>query len=176
MTDDAYPQPQPRDPDWPRYSTRPFHPYRFVPRAGRHPYRHPKGHSHGQGLPDASAFPPEAWQGSEEYRFGIDLYNHAYWWEAHEILEEIWHRVGHDTLQGQFLQGLIQLAAGLLHRFGGRDKPFRVQVCAGLDRMRQVPDHYMGVDVARLRQEFEAILEDPERPYPLIRLEDREAG
>lgn len=164
--------PTPRDPGWPRYSEGPFPPYRFVPRLAPHPYRHPQGHSRGRGLPIVEAFPPARWRNSDDYLRGIDLYNFAYWWEAHEILEEIWHKVGHTCEQGRFLQGLIQLAAGLLHRAGGHVGAFRHQVGKGIERLGTVSDPFMGVAVEPLIAEFEDILADPGRPYPLIKLLD----
>jgi predicted metal-dependent hydrolase len=163
-------EPAPCRPDLPRYTRRAFPPYRFVPRSGPHPYRDAEGHSHGRGLPEVTAFPPEAWRSSEDYLFGIDLYNHAYWWEAHEVLEELWHLAGHRTQQGQFLQGLIQLAAGLLHRFSEREGPFRVQVGRGIERLRTVPSVYMGVPVDQLIQAFQHLPSDPHGAYPLILL------
>jgi predicted metal-dependent hydrolase len=123
-----------------------------------------------------TAFPPEAWRSSEDYLFGIDLYNHAYWWESHEVLEELWHLAGHRTQQGWFLQGLIQLAAGLLHRFSGREKPFRVQLGRGIERLRTVPDPYMGVGVGDLVNSFERLSADPHSGYPLILLSSLESA
>lgn len=105
-----------------------------------------------------------------EYLLGVDYYNFAYWWEAHEILEEIWHRVGHQSEQGQFLQGLIQVAAGFLHRFGGRTRQFRIQSERGRARLIKIPDVYMGVDIAVFVKELEATTEQPSQHYPLIRL------
>lgn len=163
-------QPLPRDPDWPRYSDVPFPPYRYVPRLTPHPYRDPVGHSFGRGLPSVCGFSPQDWRSAPEYHLGIDYYNFAYWWEAHEILEEIWHKVGHQTQQGQFLQGLIQVAAGFLHRFAGRKKQFHRQVEKGLERLANVPDHYMGVDVLSFVDEVRATLVDQTDDYPLIEL------
>jgi hypothetical protein len=54
--------------------------------------------------------PPGA---TEPFRHGVDLYNHAFFWEAHEAWEQLWHACpeGADRLA---LQGLIQVAAALL--------------------------------------------------------------
>ncbi len=135
-----------------------------------HPYRETTGHSYGRGLPHAQGFSPEEWRSAPEYLLGIDYYNFAYWWEAHEILEEIWHKVGHRTEQGQFLQGLIQVAAGFLHRFGGRKKQFYRQAEQGLSRLAATPDLYMGVNVAAFVTEVRTTLEEGARDYPLIEL------
>ena len=82
---------------WPRYSARPFPPYRFIPGNNPHPRRHPQGHSFGCPEPSPEPYRPEDWCQSEDYRFGIDLYNFAYWWECHEVFEGFWHAVGPKT-------------------------------------------------------------------------------
>lgn len=92
-------EPQPADPHGPRYSTRPFPPYRFVPGQTPHPRRHPHGHSYGQAEPNPALFPAEEWQKSDAYLYGIDLYNFAYWWECHEVFEGLWHAAGRETEQ-----------------------------------------------------------------------------
>jgi predicted metal-dependent hydrolase len=117
------------------------------------------------------SFEPAAWRRSEDYLYGIDLYNFAYWWEAHEVLEELWHLAGHRSPQGRLLQGLIQLSAGLLHRFAGRDRPFRVLVAKGVERLSGLPDPFMGVGVTALAQAFRVLRDDPTSPYPLISLD-----
>lgn len=46
--------------------------------------------------------------------FGIDLFNHGYFWEAHEIWENPWRRALAGSDRKLFLQGLIRLAAAAL--------------------------------------------------------------
>ena len=100
----------------PRYSTRPFPAYAFRPGRNPHPTRDPQGHSRARAQDTAPAFDPARWGESGEYLFGVDLFNHAYWWEAHEAWEACWIAAGRDTVAGQFLQGLIQAAAACLKR------------------------------------------------------------
>ncbi len=54
------------------------------------------------------------WRDHETWLLGVDLYNQAYWWEAHEQWEAMWRLAtpGQDT--AHLLQGLIQLGASLL--------------------------------------------------------------
>lgn len=104
-------EPAPANADWPRYSSSPFPAYRFVPGNSPHPRRNPQGHSFGCPEPSPTPCRPEEWAQSEDYRFGIDLYNFAYWWECHEVFEGFWHAVGRKTEQGLFFQALIQLTA-----------------------------------------------------------------
>ena len=41
----------------------------------------------------------------------LDLFNHGYYWEAHEEWERLWRVSGQDSLPGRFLKGLIKLSA-----------------------------------------------------------------
>ena len=98
-----------------RYTTTAFPPYRFIPGKFPHPVANPDGHSYlppGASEPAVPYFPPEMWRESEAYLFGCDLYNHGYWWEAHEAWEGMWHVVPKPSAQRSFLQGLIQVTAG----------------------------------------------------------------
>ncbi len=97
-----------------RYIDVPFPSYRFVPGRAPHPTAHPDGHSYhapGSPPPPVTYYPPEAWQRSPDYLYGCDLYNHGYWWEAHEAWEGLWQLTDKRAAQGRFLQGLIQVSA-----------------------------------------------------------------
>ena len=139
-------EPAAPDPEWPRYSTRSFPPYRFVPGRSPHPSRDPRGHSYGRAEHSPPALPPDRWAESESYLFGIDLHNFAYWWECHEELEQLWNAVGHATPQGQFLQGIIQVSAANLKYFMGSAVHARLAE-EGLARLHGLPDRFMGADV-----------------------------
>ena len=45
------------------------------------------------------------------FRYGVDLFNHGYYWEAHEAWEGVWHACGRRGRLADFLKGLIHLAA-----------------------------------------------------------------
>jgi hypothetical protein len=150
-------EPHPPDPTWPRYSTRPFPSYRFLPGKSPHPRRNPLGHSYDQPEPKLLAFPPEEWQRAEDYLYGIDLYNFAYWWECHEVFEGLWHAVGHHSVQGNFFQALIQLAAANLKRFLGNEQAAQKLARSGLARLQNLPQLYMGIDVVALSESCRAI-------------------
>ena len=86
-------------------------PYSYVTRHFPHPLRDPAGHMAGH-VPQPVAPPdPERWRECHEYLHGIDLFNYGYYWEAHEAWESLWHAVGRGGLLGNFLKGLIKLAA-----------------------------------------------------------------
>lgn len=163
-------EPHPPNPTWPRYSTRPFPPYRFLPGENSHPRRDPLGHSYGQPEPKPLASPPKEWQRSEDYLYGIDLYNYAYWWECHEIFEGLWHAAGHNTEQGNFFQALIQFAAANLKRLLGNHRAAGNLLSRGIVRLQRAPKFYMGMDVARLTEDFRQHVAGSDFRAPLIRL------
>ena len=54
---------------------------------------------------------PDDLAADETFRFGVDLYNHGFPWEAHEAWEALWHAAPHGSASRLLLQGLIQAAA-----------------------------------------------------------------
>ena len=54
----------------------------------------------------------------DDFLYGIDLFNAAYWWEAHVYFERLWAETP-SADEREFLQGLIQLAAALVKRRAG---------------------------------------------------------
>lgn len=106
-----------------RYGGRPFFSYRFATGLAPHPTENPRGHSYrpaGTPAPQVVHVAPERWEEDEEYLFGCDLYNHAYWWEAHEAWEGLWRLCEPDGIPFRFFQGLIQVSAAHLKLFLGR--------------------------------------------------------
>ena len=51
------------------------------------------------------------WRTSTHYLLGVDLFNHGYYWEAHEAWEGLWHACGRAGEVAEFLKALIKLAA-----------------------------------------------------------------
>lgn len=163
-------EPRPPDPSCPRYSDRPFPSYRFVPGQSPHPRRDPRGHSFGQAEPEPILLPPGEWRRSNEYLYGIDLYNHAYWWECHEVFERLWHEAGHETEQGNFFKAIIQLAAANLKLFAGNNKAAGNLLRSGIIRLQRVPDSYMGIAVASLTENLQQRIRRSLCYAPSIRL------
>ncbi len=98
---------------------RAFPPYSFVPGRFPHPLSDPDGHSHGQPHTVPAPLDINDWHANADYLFGIDLFNHGYYWEAHEVWEGLWHACGRSGILGDYLKGLIQMtAAGVKVRQG----------------------------------------------------------
>ena len=92
--------------------------YAFVPGRSPHPTRDPRGHSFGADSARFGAPPhPDSWQGHRRWLYQLDLFNHGYYWEAHEGFEWWW-SVGEPPLSS-FFRGLLRLsAAGVKARQG----------------------------------------------------------
>ena len=77
------------------------------------------GHSHGKIEAPVAPMDPDAWQDCSTYCEGIALFDHGYYWEAHEAWEQVWIAAGRQGAVGELLKGLIKLAAaGLKVRQG----------------------------------------------------------
>lgn len=92
-----------------------FPAYAYVPKGPwPHPTRSLQGHSAGRlprPLVSVSPISPEAWDRSPAYLRGFRLFNAGYYWEAHEVWEELWHAHGRKGETADLLRGLIKLAA-----------------------------------------------------------------
>ena len=87
---------------------RPFPPYAYLPGRFPHPIRDPRGHSYKAEpvfLAAKAGIDPDA------LFWGMDLFNHGYYWEAHEAWEDLWRATPKATPQRAILHGLILLAA-----------------------------------------------------------------
>lgn len=162
-------------PDLPRYTGRPFPAYRYLPtRSGAtlpHPRNDPAGHSYHAEEEYLPAFTPDDWRHCELYLYGIDLFNHGYWWEAHEALEGVWLAAGQrETLCGRFVQGLIQLAGAQLKRFMAEPRGAQSLTVAGIEKISEVEGVYLGIEVGALMAEVERCLREDRGEFPRIEL------
>lgn len=106
----------------------PLPPYSYVPGYLPHPVSDPLGHSfrlHATSSREVQQGPVavpglvSGWRECADYLFGIDLFNHGFYWEAHETWEQVWISCGRSGREADFLKGLIKLhAAGVKFREG----------------------------------------------------------
>jgi len=159
-------------PDLPRYTQEPFPAYRFLPfRADiPHPRNDPQGHSYGEDDEYLPSFVAADWRDCEPYLYGVDLFNHGYWWEAHEAWEAVWLAAGRETQEGQFVQGLIQLAGAQLKRF--TDVPSGAQMLteSGVAKLAVAKGIYLGIEVGSFTSEVQRCLQEDAGVYPRIEL------
>lgn len=157
-------------PNWPRYSTLPFPPYRFVPGLNPHPRNHPAGHSCGKVEERLGTWDASGWRVLTPYLYGIDLYNYSYWWECHETLEGLWISAGRHTPHARFVQGVIQIAAANLHWHKGNRLPARSLAQKGSDRLESAAGAaatYMGIGIGTFTAAVRAYF-DGRRATPVL--------
>lgn len=58
-------------------------------------------------------------EGPDPWLWGIDLFNHGFYWEAHEVWEGLWQVSLKQAPEGLALRGLIQAAAACLKSLQG---------------------------------------------------------
>lgn len=79
---------------------------------------------------------------------GVKLFNEEYFFEAHEVLEDVWLvERGEPRL---FLQGLIQVCAAYHHFQNGNLVGAITLLERGADKMRRYPTRYLGFDAGKL--------------------------
>jgi len=166
-------EPQPFETNRVRYCPdRPFPPYRFISGVTPHPVIDVQGHSYGKKEERLSFMAPEDWAKNEPYLYAVDLYNFNYWWEAHEEWEKIWKMTERTDRYGQFLQGLIQISAGMIKWWIGNEKGMEKLLRDGTRRLASVgQSEFMGLEIGRQIEKVTLFLESKkQRNYPFIDL------
>jgi len=118
-----------------------FPPYTFVPGRTPHPVRDPAGHSFGQTPELPPPIDTERWQESPAYLHGIDLFNHGYYWEAHEAWEGLWRAAGRTGRTADFLKGLIKLAASGVKVRQGQPRGVAGHAAGAAELFRDIARH-----------------------------------
>ncbi|MDX1964766.1 MAG: DUF309 domain-containing protein [Pirellulales bacterium] len=123
-------------------------PYGYVTGLWPHPLNHPEGHSHQSPHPllsdparqaDIFTVDPRPWSVEiperQEFLYALDLFNHGYYWEAHEAWEGLWQAarkipspaslapaegLAPAAILALFFQALIKLAAAGVKAREGR--------------------------------------------------------
>ncbi|MBA2632975.1 MAG: DUF309 domain-containing protein [Chloroflexi bacterium] len=110
------------------------------------------------------------------FRTAVALFNGARYWHAHEAWETLW-RAAPDE-ERDFYQGLVQVAAGLLHLQRRNMRGARNKLAEGLEKLQPYAPAHQGVFVNELIGEARRLLDDLEAGYlpylipPVIRFAD----
>ncbi len=83
-----------------------------------------------------------------QFRVGVSLFNGVRYWHAHEAWETLWRAAPDD--ERDFYQGLIQVAAGLLHLERRNARGARNKLSEGIDRLRAYLPVHRGIIVSDL--------------------------
>jgi predicted metal-dependent hydrolase len=91
---------------------------------------------------------------SSDIKEGVDLFNRAEFFDAHEVLEDIWRAAPQE--EKKFLQGIIQVAVALYHHGNGNS----IGACSVLRRafrnLSRYPEGYGGIQLADLLRSVSA--------------------
>jgi hypothetical protein len=112
----------------------------------------------------------QSWSSCEAYLYAIDLFNHGYYWEAHEELEALWQGAGRDTPVGTFAQALIQAAAALLKHSMGEPAPAERLKDAAAAKLRAGPSVMLGVATVGLAAALEGYIGGRRKQPPVVEL------
>jgi hypothetical protein len=114
-------------------------------------YKHEVPHAQDTGMNPATEYDPR-------YLDGIELFNRAEYFEAHEVWEDLWHDTsGPDR---RFYQGLIQAAVAVYHAGNGNVPGARRLFHSGRRYMSGFPARHLGLDVAEIWSALEVALAD----------------
>ena len=128
------------------------------------------------GLPRGRTAPLGEDEARRLFERGVALFNGVRYWHAHEAWETLW-RAAPDE-ERDFYQGLIQVAAGLLHLQRRNMRGARNKLAEGLARLRPYQPTHRGIFVNELVGKGERTLEDLQAgilPYlipPVIRFSE----
>lgn len=93
------------------------------------------------------------WHDHTMYMWGVDLHNHGYPWEAHEVWEALWRVAAPGSPVRALLQGLIQSAAAVIQARTGHLAGLRTLAARAAGKFQHVTrtagPWFLGMDVAR---------------------------
>lgn len=110
----------------------------------------------------------DALAADDDFRHGLDLFNHGFPWEAHEAWEPLWFSAPRDRPERALLQGLIHAAAAVVKARAGALDAARGFVDSACGHFSLTSSTF--VDLHRLAAALTAWSGDPSRPPPLITL------
>ena len=142
-----------------RYTNISFPDRKFIPGEGIHPKKQP----HGSHIPELKSeitkFDNDTWQNSQRYLYAVDLFNFGFWWEAHEVLEDLWNQTGKSTLTAKFIQGLIQISAAFLKDSQLFPRGASRLAAKGLSNLRLLSGIFLGLNVEEFGKQVERYFE-----------------
>ena len=98
------------------------------------------------------------------YREFVRLFNRQEFFEAHEVLEDLWRETGGGDRE--FFQGLIQVAVALEHRRRGNVRGAAGVVESARRHLLPYGPSHLGVDLEGLLAETASFLDEPALARP----------
>jgi hypothetical protein len=122
--------------------------------------------------------PLEPGEADRLFREGVALFNGVRYWHAHEAWETVWRAAADEDRE--FYQGLIQIAAGLLHLQRRNRRGTVNKLTEGVAKLRRYEPAHHGIFVNELIGQATRVLDDLAAGYlpylipPVIRFVDAE--
>ena len=92
-------------------------------------------------------------------RHGVALFNRAHFFDAHEVLEDVWRSVPRDCASRRHLrlhlQGMVQLAVAFHHQSKGNHVGARSVLERAMRNISSADSSFPDLDLDRLRAELE---------------------
>jgi hypothetical protein len=107
---------------------------------------------------------------NDDFRFGVDLFNHGFPWEAHEAWEPLWFAAPRERPERALLQGLIHAAAAAVKVKGGAIDAARGFIDSATEYLAIVETPIL--DAPALVAALGAWADDPAKPPPTIVLRE----
>jgi uncharacterized protein len=91
---------------------------------------------------------------SSSYRTGFDLFNSGHFFDAHEVLEDVWRALPHACAAKKHLQGLVQLAVAFHHESRGNLLGARSVLDRALRNLTGAEMSFPTLDLSQLRADM----------------------
>jgi predicted metal-dependent hydrolase len=85
---------------------------------------------------------------------GLDLFNRAYFFDAHEVLEDVWRAQPRASATKRHLQGLVQLAVAFHHESRGNLRGARSVLDRALRNLNGAETSFPALDLGQLRTDL----------------------
>lgn len=116
-----------------------------------------------------AALTQENYRQNEGYLYGLDLFNHGYYWESHVWWEALWNEAGRKGEMADFLKALIKLGAGGVKLALSQESVSRGHIERALELLEPLEKNhsqFCGINLMNLIEECHRLSED----YPFERL------
>ena len=90
-----------------------------------------------------------------DFNQGLDLFNRAHFFDAHEVLEDVWRSLPRDRPSRRHLQGMVQLAVAFHHASTGNYVGAHSVLKRAVRNLNGADDSFPHLDFDRLRAELE---------------------
>ena len=90
-----------------------------------------------------------------EFNRGLGLFNRAHFFDAHEVLEDVWRALPRDRPLRRHLQGMVQLAVAFHHQSKGNRVGARSVLARAVRNINGADSSFPDLDLDRLRAELE---------------------